>query len=209
MERLLLGLAVPATATLVAWELRLEHRGGEPVIQVGLLRAGRAFGMGQALALLYFAGFTSLFFTLSILWQEGLGHSALQTGLPLPFAAGSMLTASNSYRFSLGSGSGGGSGSGKAVPALVHSAQTATLVNLYFIALARACALGLPGQARRAEPGTGSRRRTGRERGAGTAHRAVRRRRAVLTEDSPLMIPLMIPLGLALWPLGGIAERRR
>ena len=98
---LLLGLAVPAAASLVAWELRLEHHGGEPVIQVGLLRAHRAFGVGQALALLYFAGFTSLFFTLSILWQEGLGHSALQTGLlVLPFAAGSMLTASNSYRFS-------------------------------------------------------------------------------------------------------------
>jgi hypothetical protein len=33
--------------------------------------------------------------------QEGLGHSALQAGLlVLPFAAGSMLTASNSYRFS-------------------------------------------------------------------------------------------------------------
>ena len=29
---LLLGLAVPATAALVAWELRLEHRGGELVI---------------------------------------------------------------------------------------------------------------------------------------------------------------------------------
>jgi EmrB/QacA subfamily drug resistance transporter len=241
---LLLGLAVPAAAALISWELRLEHRGGEPVIQVGLLRERRAFGMGQALALLYFAGFTSLFFTLSILWQEGLGHSALQTGLlVLPFAAGSMLTASNSYRFSrrfgrtavlagigamlagqalialvlrlsgnspdfwaltgplllaglgnglviapnqdfvlasvpreqagtaggalitaqrlgaaigiavigtalFGSGSGGGSGSGstagKAVPALVHSAQTATLVNLCFIALALACAFGLP-----------------------------------------------------------------
>jgi MFS family permease len=98
---LLLGLAVPAAAALVTWELRLEHRGGEPVVQVGLLRERRAFGTGQALALLYFAGFTSLFFTLSILWQEGLGHSALQTGLlVVPFAAGSMLTASNSYRFS-------------------------------------------------------------------------------------------------------------
>jgi EmrB/QacA subfamily drug resistance transporter len=241
---LLLGLAVPAAAALVAWELRLERRGGEPVVQVGLLRERRAFGTGQALALLYFAGFTSLFFTLSILWQEGLGHSALQTGLlVLPFAAGSMLTASNSYRFSRrfgrtavlagigvmlagqalialtlrlsgdspdfwaltgplllaglgnglviapnqdfvlasvpreqagtaggalitaqrlgaaigiavigtalfgsGSGSGNGSGStaGKVVPTLVHSAQTATLVNLCFIALALACAFGLP-----------------------------------------------------------------
>lgn len=71
---LLLGLAVPAAAALVAWELRLDWRGGEPVIQVGLLRECRAFGMGQALALLYFAGFTSLFFTLSILWQDGLGQ---------------------------------------------------------------------------------------------------------------------------------------
>lgn len=49
----------------------------------------------------YFAGFTSLFFTLSIVWQEGLVRSALETGLlVLPFAVGSLLTASNSYRFS-------------------------------------------------------------------------------------------------------------
>jgi hypothetical protein len=71
-----------------------------------------------------------------------------------------------------GSGSGGGSGSastaGKAVPALVHSAQTATLVNLCFIALALAlaCAFGLParlaGQNQEPEaesaPGEGERR---------------------------------------------------
>jgi EmrB/QacA subfamily drug resistance transporter len=97
----LLGLSVPAIAGLAAWESRLGRRGGEPVIQTGLLRSHRAFGAGQALALLYFAGFTSLFFTLSILWQDGLGRSALQTGLlVLPFAAGSLLTASNSFRFS-------------------------------------------------------------------------------------------------------------
>jgi EmrB/QacA subfamily drug resistance transporter len=98
---LMLGLAVPAAVALWAWETRLDRRGGEPVIQVGLLRAHRSFGMGQSLALLYFAGFTSLFFTLSIVWQEGLGRSALETGLlVLPFAIGSLLTASNSYRFS-------------------------------------------------------------------------------------------------------------
>jgi hypothetical protein len=98
---LLLGLAVPVTGMLALWEVRLGRRGGEPVIQVGLLRAHRSFGAGQALALLYFAGFTSLFFTLSILWQDGLGRSALQTGLlVLPFAIGSLLTASNSFRFS-------------------------------------------------------------------------------------------------------------
>jgi hypothetical protein len=38
---------------------------------------------------------------LSILWQQGLGSSALQTGLlVLPFAVASLSTASNSYRFS-------------------------------------------------------------------------------------------------------------
>jgi EmrB/QacA subfamily drug resistance transporter len=98
---LLLGLAVPVGLVLTWWEVRLEGRGGEPVIQVGLLRAHRSFGMGQSLAVLYFAGFTSLFFTLSIMWQEGLGRSALSAGLlVLPFALGALLTASNSFRFS-------------------------------------------------------------------------------------------------------------
>jgi hypothetical protein len=96
-----LAASVPAGAILVAWEIRLARRGGEPVLQVQLLRQHRSFALGQALALLYFAGFTSLFFTLSILWQQGLGRSALQTGLlVLPFAVASLSTASNSYRFS-------------------------------------------------------------------------------------------------------------
>ena len=237
---LLLGLVLPAAVALTAWEVRLDRRGGEPVIQVGLLRAHRSFGAGQALALLYFAGFTSLFFTLSILWQEGLGRSALQTGLlVLPFACGSLLSASNSFRFSrrfgrkavlaglcgmlvgqallfgvlrlsglhpciwslagplllagvgnglviapnqdfvledvpraqagtaggalitaqrlgaaigiavigtalFGSGSGGSSSGSGVSPSLVHSAQTATAVNLCFIAAALLCVLGLP-----------------------------------------------------------------
>jgi EmrB/QacA subfamily drug resistance transporter len=97
---ILLAASGPATAVLVAWEIRLARRGGEPVVQVRLMRR-RSFATGQALALLYFAGFTSLFFTLSILWQQGLGRSALQTGLlVLPFAVASLSTASNSYRFS-------------------------------------------------------------------------------------------------------------
>jgi EmrB/QacA subfamily drug resistance transporter len=235
---LMLGLAVPAAALLVYWEVRHERRGGEPVLQTGLLREHRAFGVGQGLALLYFAGFTSLFFTLSIVWQQGLGRSALDTGLlVLPFACGSLLTASNSYRFSrrfgrktilagiaamftgqalillvlavsgsqpdfwsltgplllaglgnglviapnqdfvLGSvpreqagtaggalitaqrlgaaigiavigtalfGSGGSGSTAEVMPSLLHSGQTATAVNLCFIAAAFLCALGLP-----------------------------------------------------------------
>jgi EmrB/QacA subfamily drug resistance transporter len=97
---IVLAATVPVGAALVIWEVRLARQGGEPVLQVRLLRH-RSFAMGQALALLYFAGFTSLFFTLSILWQQGLGRSALQTGLlVLPFAVASLSTASNSYRFS-------------------------------------------------------------------------------------------------------------
>jgi EmrB/QacA subfamily drug resistance transporter len=88
------------TATMLAWrEIRLSHRGGEPVIQVDLLRR-RSFAAGQVLALLYFAGFTSLFFTLSIAWQQGLGRTALATGaLVVPFAVCSLVTASISDRF--------------------------------------------------------------------------------------------------------------
>ncbi|HVT66282.1 MAG TPA: MFS transporter [Trebonia sp.] len=98
---LMLSLAVPAGAVLTLWELRLDRRGGEPVVQVGLLRSHRSFGTGQSLAILYFAGFTSMFFTLSIMWQEGEGRSALSAGLlVLPFALGALLTASNSFRFS-------------------------------------------------------------------------------------------------------------
>lgn len=233
---LMLGLAVPAAGGLWAWETRLDRRGGEPVLQIGLLRAHRSFGMGQSLAVAYFAGFTSLFFTLSIVWQEGLGRSALNTGLlVLPFALGSLLTASNSYRFSrrigrkaiqagiaamfagqaimllvlwlsgthpgfwaltgplllagLGNGLviapnqdfvladvpraqagtagaalitaqrlgaaigiavigtalfGGGGAGGGAMPSLLHSAQTATLVNLGFVLAALLCTFGLP-----------------------------------------------------------------
>lgn len=97
----MLAMAVPVAGILLTWETRLDRRDGEPVIQIGLLRTHRAFGMGQSLAVLYFAGFTSLFFTLSIVWQEGLGRSALEAGLlVLPFALGSLLTAANSYRFS-------------------------------------------------------------------------------------------------------------
>jgi EmrB/QacA subfamily drug resistance transporter len=98
---LLLGLAVPAGLALAWWETRLDRRGDEPVIQMGLLRTHRSFGMGQTVALLYFGGFTSLFFTLSIMWQEGLGRSALSAGLLLlPFAVGTLPSASNSFRFS-------------------------------------------------------------------------------------------------------------
>jgi hypothetical protein len=51
------------------------------------------------LALVYFAAFTSIFFTISIFWQAGLGHTALESGfVSIPFAIGSIIGASQSDR---------------------------------------------------------------------------------------------------------------
>ena len=94
---------VASAVLLVAlgwWLVRVERRGGDPLISPHLLRE-RSFAAGTVLALVYFAGFTSVFFVLSILWQVGLGHSALAAGLVLlPFPVGSLLTAALSDRFS-------------------------------------------------------------------------------------------------------------
>jgi EmrB/QacA subfamily drug resistance transporter len=95
-----LALSVLLLVVLGWWLVRLERRGGDPLIPPRLVR-DRAFAAGTVLALVYFAGFTSVFFTLSILWQVGLGHSALSAGLvTLPFPAGSLITAAVSDRFS-------------------------------------------------------------------------------------------------------------
>ena len=58
------------------------------------------------LALVYFAAFTSIFFTISMFWQAGLGHTALESGLvSIPFAIGSIVGAV-AERPARGSGSG-------------------------------------------------------------------------------------------------------
>jgi hypothetical protein len=90
--------------------------------------------------------------------QAGTAGGALITAQRLGAAIGIAVIGTALF----GSGSGGGSGSastaGKVVPALVHSAQTATLVNLCFIALALACAFGLPARlaGQNEEPEAGS-----------------------------------------------------
>jgi MFS family permease len=49
----------------------------------------------------FFGGFSTVFFTLSILWQEGLGHSALITGLVVaPYSAGTLTAAAHSDKLS-------------------------------------------------------------------------------------------------------------
>ena len=81
------------------WERFVVSRGKEPLVPPHLF-SHKAFTGGIILALVYFAAFTSIFFTISLLWQAGLGHTALESGLvSTPFAIGSIIGASQSDRF--------------------------------------------------------------------------------------------------------------
>jgi EmrB/QacA subfamily drug resistance transporter len=83
------------------WERRLAARGTVPLVPPRLF-SHAAFTTGTILALVYFAAFTSIFFTISILWQSGLGYSALESGLvSVPFAIGSIVGASQSDRLAV------------------------------------------------------------------------------------------------------------
>lgn len=88
-------LVVPAAALLVAfvaWERRYGRRGGMPMVDLALFRR-RSYALGAGVGLLYFAGFTGIFFTYALYVQEGLHHSALASGLAVtPFAVGSAVT---------------------------------------------------------------------------------------------------------------------
>jgi EmrB/QacA subfamily drug resistance transporter len=78
------------------WERRLENAKGNPLVPPRLF-THPSFTGGVLLALVYFAAFTSIFFTIALLWQAGLGHTALQSGLvAMPFAVGSIIGASQS-----------------------------------------------------------------------------------------------------------------
>ncbi|MBV9089420.1 MAG: MFS transporter [Mycobacteriaceae bacterium] len=76
------------------WERRIQKTGGNPLVPPRLF-AHPSFTGGVLLGLVYFAAFTSIFFTIALLWQAGLGHTALQSGLVVtPFAVGTMIGAS-------------------------------------------------------------------------------------------------------------------
>ena len=81
-----------------AWEAIVARRGRSPLVPPHLF-SHPAFTGGVILALVYFAAFVSIFFTISILWQAGLGHTALESGIvSVPFALGSIAGASQSGR---------------------------------------------------------------------------------------------------------------
>ncbi|MFB7914564.1 MFS transporter [Streptomyces sp. NPDC056061] len=89
-------LLIPAAvllAAFVGWESRCGRRGTQPVVDLSLFRV-RSYWLGCLLALLYFAGFTSIFFITTLYLQNGLHYTALQAGLAItPFALGSAVAA--------------------------------------------------------------------------------------------------------------------
>ena len=81
-----------------AWETAFARKGHNPLVPPRLF-THRAFTGGVVLALVYFAAFTSIFFTISLLWQTGLGHTALESGVvSLPFAIANIIGSSQSNR---------------------------------------------------------------------------------------------------------------
>ncbi|HEV2638223.1 MAG TPA: MFS transporter [Actinocrinis sp.] len=85
---LLLPIAAVLVGCFVLWERRYA-RHGEPVVNPSLFKA-RSYSLGSVLSLLYFAGFTAIFFIYTLYLQSGLNYSALLAGLAItPFAAGS------------------------------------------------------------------------------------------------------------------------
>ena len=97
---LLVPAALLVLAGFVGWELRYA-RSRHPLVPLPLFRL-RSYGFGIGIAACYFAGFTPLFFALTLYLQIGLHYSALLAGLStVPFALGSAVSANLSGRVAL------------------------------------------------------------------------------------------------------------
>ncbi|MGN6444999.1 MFS transporter [Amnibacterium sp.] len=99
-----LGGGVVLLVLFGLWERRVVARGRSALVPPHLF-THPAFTAGTFLALVYFAAFVSIFFSISLLWQAGLGHTALESGLvSIPFAIGSIVGASQSTRLAVAIG---------------------------------------------------------------------------------------------------------
>ena len=95
----LMGTAPVLLVLFVLWERRYAARGRQPLVDLGLFRIS-SYTFGSTLGMVYFAGFTSIFFVLALYFQRGLGYSPLQAGLSMtPFAIGSAAASAVSGRF--------------------------------------------------------------------------------------------------------------
>ncbi|MBM9476498.1 MFS transporter [Nakamurella flavida] len=90
---LLLPLAAALLVVFILWERRYLAHGKEPLVDLKLFRL-RSFSFGSSMIAAYFAGFTPLFFLITLLLQFGEGYSALMAGLvTMPFAIASGVAA--------------------------------------------------------------------------------------------------------------------
>jgi EmrB/QacA subfamily drug resistance transporter len=86
----LFPVAAVLAAAFVGWERRVARHGGEPLLDVRLLRSRPGFASGVALATIYFVGFSGIWLVFALYFQTGLGYTPLQSGLAVtPFALGS------------------------------------------------------------------------------------------------------------------------
>ncbi|HEX2905078.1 MAG TPA: MFS transporter [Jatrophihabitans sp.] len=97
---LLIPLALAILAGFIGWEFRYARTKYSLIPLMLLAKRSYAFGLG--IALLYFAGFTPLFFVFTLYLQLGLHYSPLLAGLAtIPFALGGAATASLAGRSAL------------------------------------------------------------------------------------------------------------
>jgi len=76
----------------VRWERRVVRRGGPPLLDVRLFSRAPGYASGIVLGTTYFCGFSGIWLVLALYLQDGLGFSALQSGLTVtPFAVGSAV----------------------------------------------------------------------------------------------------------------------
>jgi EmrB/QacA subfamily drug resistance transporter len=84
----LLGASVPLLGAFALLQRRLAARGGSPLVHPDLFRE-RAFTVGLASSIVFYAGMASFFLVLALYLQDGLGLDALDSGLVFtPLAVG-------------------------------------------------------------------------------------------------------------------------
>ncbi|MFI7026620.1 MFS transporter [Micromonospora sp. NPDC049900] len=87
---LLLPAGLVALVGFVLWERRYARQ-GPPLFDVRLFTR-QSYALGSLIALVYFGGFTAIFFIFTLYLQNGRGYSALVAGLAItPFALGSAV----------------------------------------------------------------------------------------------------------------------
>ncbi|MFT0532357.1 MFS transporter [Castellaniella hirudinis] len=77
---LLLPAGLLLTLAWVQWERRVTRRGGSPMVNLRIFSTA-SFSNGVLIMALYFLGMTSIWVLVALYVQEGLGMSALQSGL--------------------------------------------------------------------------------------------------------------------------------